>query len=61
MTLCTVRKRVLQASLWKTITMLVLGRSSGYTFVLHLKERGRINVLLPTGDDKLLGGSFTII
>lgn len=61
MTLCTVRKRVLQASLWKTITTLVLGRSSGYTFVLHLSEKRKINVLLPTDEEKLLDESFTLI
>lgn len=45
MTLCTVRSRVLQASLWNTMTMLVLGRSSGYTLVLQLStESGRKKV-----------------
>lgn len=39
MTLWTVRSRVLQASLWKTITTLVLGMSSGYTFVLQLMKQ----------------------
>lgn len=39
MTLWTVRSRVLHASLWNTMTMLVLGRSSGYTLFLHLMER----------------------
>lgn len=33
---CTVLKSVDQASLWKTITMLVDGRSRGYVFFLHL-------------------------
>lgn len=33
---CTVLKSVDQASLWKTITMLVDGRSCGYVFFLHL-------------------------
>lgn len=37
-TLWTVRSRVVQASLWNTITTLVRGRSSGYTFVLHLEN-----------------------
>lgn len=41
MTLCTVRSSVLQASLWKTITTLVLGMSSGYTFVLQLMKQNK--------------------
>lgn len=38
MTLWTVRSSVVHASLWNTITTLVRGRSSGYTFVLHLQN-----------------------
>lgn len=38
MTLWTVRSSVLHASLWNTMTMLVLGRSSEYTLVLQLTE-----------------------
>lgn len=38
MTLWTVRSRVLHASLWNTMTMLVFGRSSVYTLVLQLME-----------------------
>ena len=46
MTLWTVRRSVLQASLWKTITTLVVGRLSGYTFVLHLEEANAFVKLL---------------
>lgn len=38
-TLWTVRSRVLQASLWNTMTTLVVGRLSAYTFVLHLQTK----------------------
>lgn len=38
---CTVRSRVDQASLWKTITMLVEGSSFGYVFFLHLQHEDR--------------------
>jgi len=37
-TLHTVLNKVLQASLWNTITMEVVGNNLGYTLLLHLKS-----------------------
>ena len=34
-----VLSRVVQASLWKTMTMLVVGSSDGYDLLLHLEAK----------------------
>jgi len=34
-----VLSRVVQASLWNTMTMLVVGSSDGYDLLLHLEEK----------------------
>ena len=43
---CIERTSVLQASLWKTITTLVVGRNAGYFFILHASILKSFNDLL---------------